>query len=128
MGQAQEKMDILGRLKYCRNWIESALEYSGGTHDYMNIVDGVLSGHMQLWMGESGCAVTEIMVYPKRKILHVFLAAGDMEQILDFEESAIEFGKMNGCDGMSIAGRPGWQKILGKRGWDVAFVNLSKEI
>ena len=128
MGQAQEKMDILGRLKYCRNWIESALEYSGGTHDYMNIVDGVLSGHMQLWMGDAGCAVTEIIVYPKRKILHVFLAAGDMEQILDFEESAIEFGKMNGCDGMSIAGRPGWQKILGKRGWNMAFVNLSKEI
>ena len=39
----------------------------------------------------------------------------------------IQFAKMNGCAGMSIAGRPGWQKILGKRGWDVAFVNLSKE-
>ena len=127
MGQAQEKMDILGELKRCRNWIESALNYSGGTHDYMNVVDGVLSGHMQLWSGESGCAVTEIVVYPKKKILHVFLAAGDMEQILDFEESAIQFAKMNGCAGMSIAGRPGWQKILGKRGWDVAFVNLSKE-
>jgi len=128
MEAAHDKSQILQELFRCRNWIESALAYSGGTHEYKDIVDGVLSGHMQLWTGESGCAVTEIMVYPKRKILHVFLAAGDMEQILDFEESAIEFGKMNGCDGMSIAGRPGWQKILKKRGWNVAFVNLAKEI
>jgi hypothetical protein len=128
MGLAQEKMDILGKLKYCRNWIESALAYSGGTHEYMDIVDGVISGHMQLWMGESGCAVTEITVYPKKKVLHVFLAAGDMDQIKDFEASAAEFAKQNGCDAMTVAGRPGWKKVLGKRGWRESFVVLEREI
>lgn len=128
MGEAAEKMDILGKLKFCRNWIESALAYSGDTHDFMHIVDGVISGNMQLWMSDSGCAVTEITVYPKKKVLHVFLAAGDMEQILDFEESAREFGKRNGCTEMTIAGRPGWTKILGKRDWEESFRVLRREI
>jgi len=80
--------DVFEQLERCRGWIESALAYSGGTHDFFDIVRGVMSGYMQLWTGENGCAVTEITVYPKRKILHVFLAGGKMEQVLDFEASA----------------------------------------
>ena len=128
MGQAQEKMDILSQLQRCRGWIESALAYSGGTHEYRDIVDGVLEGRMQLWAGDSGCAVTEISVYPKKKVLHVFLAAGDMDQIIDFQDSAIQFAKMNGCDSMTIAGRSGWKRVLDKHDWREQFVVLEREI
>jgi len=119
--------DIFQELMRCRQWIENALVYSGGTHDFADIVRGVMSGHMQLWQGESGCAVTEITVYPKRKILHVFLAGGDMEQILDFEESAITFAKLNGCDALSLAGRKGWARVHKDRGWKEAHVTMIKE-
>ena len=61
----------------CRHWIQLALEKGGDTHDFVDIVDGVISGHMQLWSGERGCCVTEILVYPNKKILHVFLAGGE---------------------------------------------------
>lgn len=128
MGQAQEKMDTLSQLQRCRAWIEAALAYSGGTHEYKDIVDGVLSGHMQLWAGDSGCAVTEVSVYPKKKVLHVFLAAGDMNQIIDFQESAISFAKMNGCNSMTIAGRSGWKRVLDKHDWHEQFVVLEREI
>jgi hypothetical protein len=119
--------DIFQELMRCRQWIENALAYSGGTHDFADIVRGVMSGHMQLWQGESGCAVTEITVYPKRKILHVFLAGGDMEQILDFEESAETFAKLNGCDALSLAGRKGWLRVHKDRGWKEAHVTMIKE-
>jgi hypothetical protein len=124
---AHDQSKIAEELVRCRFWIESALAYSGGTHEYKDIVDGVLSGHMQLWSGDSGCAVTEITVYPSRKILHVFLAGGDMDQILDFEESAIKFAKMNGCDAMTLAGRKGWARVHRDRGWKEQFVTLMKE-
>ena len=125
---ADEKMPIMDQLVFCRNWIESALQYSGGTHSFQDIVDGVLCGHMQLWVGESGCAVTQISVYPKKKVLHVFLAAGDMDQIIDFQDSAIQFAKMNGCDSMTIAGRSGWKRVLDKHDWHEQFVVLEREI
>jgi len=125
---ADERMPIMDQLVRCKNWIEAALAYSGGTHSFQDIVDGVLSGQMQLWAGESGCAVTEISVYPKKKVLHVFLAAGDMNQIIDFQDSAIQFAKMNGCDSMTIAGRSGWKRILDKHDWHEQFVVLEREI
>jgi hypothetical protein len=102
--------------------------YSGGTHEFIDIVNGVLSGTMQLWAGERGCAVTEITVYPRKKILHVFLAGGDMEQILDFQESAAEFARINKCDSMTIAGRRGWTRVLDKHDWEESFCVMSKEL
>jgi hypothetical protein len=122
-----EPRDLFEELERCRGWIESALAYSGNTHDFLHIVQGVISGHMQLWAGEEGCAVTEINVYPKRKILHVFLAGGKMEQILDFEKSAIQFAKLNGCSALSLAGRKGWAKVHKNRGWKEHHVTLIKE-
>lgn len=118
---------IMQELDRCRDWIESALEYSGGTHAFADIVAGVLKGSMQLWAGEKGCAITEIVSYPNKKVIHVFLAGGDMQQIIDFQQSAIEFGKMNGCSSMTIAGRKGWTKVLDKHGWKESFVVMSKE-
>ena len=73
-------MSIRHELLKCRKWIQSALDKGGDTHDFVDIVDGVQSGHMQLWSGANGCAVTEILVYPNKKILHVFLAGGEKGQ------------------------------------------------
>ena len=124
-------MSIGLHLLDCKEWIESALKKGGDTHDFKDIVDGVLSGHMQLWFGAKGCAVTEIIVYPNKKVLHVFLAGGDqghgIEQITDMHDDAVEWGKAQGCDGMTIAGRKGWQRVLESRGWRQQFTTLVKE-
>ena len=32
----------------CRPWIEAALEYSGGTHDFIDVAEGLYKGTMQL--------------------------------------------------------------------------------
>ena len=124
-------MSMQDELLKCRKWIQSALDKGGDTHDFVDIVDGVQSGHMQLWSGERGCAITEILVYPNKKILHVFLAGGDnghgIEQITDMHDSAVTFAKENGCEGMTISGRAGWKKILASRGWTQQLVTLAKE-
>jgi len=125
-----DRPPIMDELARCRGWIEDALEYSGGTHDYQDIVDGILDGKMQLWAGESGCGVTEINVYPKKKILHVFLLGGELNQILDFEESMAEFARMNGCSAMTGAGRPGWDRVMKStdHGWKRLFVVIERPV
>ena len=124
-------MNITEELMRGKAWIESALKKGGETHNFKDIVDGVLSGHMQLWMGANGCAVTEIVVYPNKKVLHVFLAGGDqgqgIEQITDMHDDAMAWGKQQGCDGMTVAGRKGWKKVLQSRGWSEQFTTLLKE-
>ena len=124
-------MNITEELMRGKAWIESALKKGGETHDFKDIVDGVLSRHMQLWMGENGCAVTEIIVYPNKKVLHVFLAGGDkgygIKQITDMHDDAMAWGKQQGCDGMTVAGRKGWKKVLQSKGWSEQFTTLLKE-
>jgi hypothetical protein len=45
--------------------------------------------------------------YPQKKVFHIFLAGGDLDQIKDFSDSAIYFAKLNGCTAMTLAGRQG---------------------
>ena len=82
-------------------------------------------------MGSNGCAVTEIVVYPNKKVLHVFLAGGDkgygIKQITDMHDDAMAWGKLQGCDAMSIAGRRGWKRVLESKGWKEQLTILGKE-
>jgi len=124
----EQELDIMQQLMRCRKWIEDALDFSGYTHTFPDICRGVLNGDFQLWPGDNGCAVTEITVYPTKRVLHVFLAGGHMDQILDMEASAAAWGKAAACTHMTVAGRKGWLKVLGKRGWRERFVVLERDI
>ena len=115
-------------LERCKDWIEAALERCGGTHEWSDIVEGIHSLRYQFWPAEKGCAVTEIIMFPKKKIFHVFLAGGEMDQIVDMNDSAAQFAKAQGCDGMSIAGRKGWSRVLKNEGWTESFTTLAKEL
>jgi len=121
-------MNLNDELTRCRPWIESALEYSGGTHLYEDIVQGIVTGRMQFWPAEKGCAVTEIIVFPRKKIFHIFLAGGEKNQITDMDDSAVEFARQQGCTGMTVAGRRGWARVLKEQGWTEAFTTLAKDI
>lgn len=115
-------------LARCRQWIEDALEYSGGTHEFEDIVAGIHRGAFQFWPAPKGAAITEIIEFPKKRVLHVFLAGGELDQIVDMDESAGKFAKAAGCSAMTIAGRKGWEKVLKKNGWDYYFTTLSREV
>lgn len=124
----KQEISLIDELQRCRPWIEAALERSGGTHIFEDIVDAVIEGRMQFWPASDACAITEVIVFPRKKVLHVFLAGGKMETIVDMNDSAVEWAKLIGCDGMSIAGRKGWVKVLKKKGWRESFVSLALEV
>lgn len=121
-------MTLADELYRCRPWIEDALAHSGGTHTFEDVADGVAGGRMQLWPAPRGCSVTEIVLYPKKTVLHVFLAGGDMDQIIDMIDSAVAWGKTQGCVSMTIAGRHGWKRVLAKYGYKPVMTVLEKEI
>lgn len=111
-----------------REMIDSALAYSGGTHTFEDVVDLVASGRAQLWPAERGVAVTEIIVYPRKRVLHIFLAAGEMDQLLDMIESAEQWGRTQGCTSLTMSGRMGWQRVLNKQGFKPVLVTMEREI
>ena len=111
----------------CRPWIEAALEYSGGTHIFEDIVLGIFEQRMQLWPSEKGCIVTEIVVYPRKKVLNIFLGGGELSQLLDMHSDVISWAKAQGCTGLIMTGRLGWKKPLEKHGWKVLHQSYAKE-
>ena len=69
---------------------------------------------MQFWPGNNTAIVTEINIHPKQKSIHVFLAAGDMDEVIRILPYVEKHGKKEGCTQMTMAGRKGWEKVMSK--------------
>ena len=116
-------------LERLRHHVEAALEYSGGTHGIEDIAEGLKSGRFQLWPAENSVIVTEIIVYPRLKNLHFFLAGGDLDELRLMQPLVESWGKSMGCTRVSLAGRKGWERtFLKDRGYTPKWFVLSKDL
>lgn len=104
-------------LEAYRPQIEAALAYSGGTHIFEDVVQGVIDGRMQAWVNDDTIAITEVIAYPRKRTLHCFLAGGKASRIIEMMPSAMQWGRAQGCTSFTIAGRKGWMRVLAKHGW-----------
>lgn len=125
--QAQSRQPLFEELDRCRKWIEPALKYSGGTHDWYDIVQGVMGGTLQLWPTENGALVTEILTYPRKRVVNVFLGGGALEELAEQHEPIIEWAKSQGCTAARLSGRDGWRREFSKHGWKPLYQTLEKE-
>lgn len=108
--------------------IERALAYSGGTHTFDDVAAGVFAGRFLLWPAGSSVVVTEWHTFPQKRVLHVFLAGGEMAEVLSIETRLTEFARQHGATALTLSGRPGWVRALRDRGWEQHLVQVKKEI
>lgn len=116
----------MNELERCKPWIKAALRYSGGTHTYADVCEAIKCGKMQLWPASKSCLVTEITQYPRKKVLHIFLAGGDLDEIKSMQPDVMAWGKARGCDDLTMVGRLGWSKALVDIGWQKEPLVLMK--
>ena len=122
-------MTDLDELNRLRHQVESALEYSEGTHTFDDISDGVGNNRFQVWPGVKSVVVTEIIVYPRLKNLHYFLAGGDLDELKLMRPHIERWGKSLGCTRVTLAGRQGWAKtFLRDEGYEPKWFILSKNL
>lgn len=118
----------MSELERCRVWIEAALEHSGGSHTFDDVAELIREGKAQLWPAPRGCAVTEIVVYPRKRVLHIFLAGGELSQLRDMFSDAAEWAKAQGCEAMSLSGRVGWARAMAPDGWMTQAVVMERTL
>jgi hypothetical protein len=106
----------------------NALEYSDGTHSLEDVAMALDKDEMQLWPGINTAIVTEILEFPQKKIIHVFLAAGDMNEVIRILPYIEKHGKKEGCEELSMIGRKGWERVMDKIYKLETKVYLSTEI
>lgn len=112
----------------CEKWIEDALEYSHGTHNIQDIFEYVANGTLEFWPGQRSALITQVVQYPRKKMIHVFLAGGDISEIEDIEKHITIWAKQQGCTALSLTGRPGWTRsFLQDIGYKHTQVQMIKE-
>ena len=117
-------------LAQLRPQLERALTYAGGTHTLADVTDGIAAGRYQLWPGTRSVVVTEVQIYPRKKLLCLFLAGGEMPELRRMLPFILAWGRdSQRCDRAAIIGRAGWiRTFLTKEGWRPAALVLTKDL
>lgn len=104
-------------IEKCRKWIEDALEYNGGFYDFDDVAKGITSGQFQLWPADDACLVTELLQFPRKRAVNVFLAGGNLERLEDMHKDVLSWAQAQGCECALLSGRIGWARALKRFGW-----------
>ena len=94
-----------------------ALKRAGATHDVQHIADMILRGVLQFFGDERGACITEVIQYPRRKVLNVFLTFGELNACLALQPEMESFALAQGCTALVATGREGWLPALEKQGF-----------
>ena len=117
------------QLERLRHHVEAALEYSGGTHNFDDVAEMVEQNRLQLWPAKDSVVLTEIVVYPRLKNLHYFLAGGDLDELSRMRPLIESWGKSIGCTRVTLEGRRGWAKtFLKDEGYSPQWSVMAKEL
>lgn len=119
-----------------KTWISEALEKGNATIDADYVYDRLSDAYMQMWVvvdeqGDPVAAyVTQIDDGPVAKTCDVVALGGNgVDGWLDRVITSLElFAEYNGCTYLSMEGRRGWLKKLGKYNWSECSVRMVKEI
>ena len=87
------------------------------------LLDDILSliseGKMQSFCINNSWVITQIQIYPRAKVLDVFAAIGDLDDLRILHDRIIDFAAEIGAGVIRAYGRKGWLPDAVARGWKV---------
>lgn len=98
----------------CSEWLAAALDrFPIRTHTLEHVWADIVAGKAVLWPTPNSACVTQIDSYPTGvKVVHGWLAGGDLNEIKQTVAKIEAFAKEHGCAAASIMGRRGWLKAF----------------
>jgi len=96
----------------CADYIVAALEYAGHSHTLQDVWQAISNKQAAFFPLEKSAIVVEIVDYPQRATCRIWLAGGDMEELIEAEKDICIWARERGCDSMEIIGRKGWERQL----------------
>ena len=109
--------------------MEKALQMGGDIHTLEDIGAALECGDMQSHSEGDTWVITQVVDYPKKRVLDIVYVVGSVEGALLTEKSLIEWAKNMGVDRMTAIGREGWEQLLTDNpGWKKAGTLFVKEL
>lgn len=109
----------------CEPYLLDALNHDHGMFGIEDVLMGIIHNESHLWAGKKSAVVTQIVNYPRKTALHVFLAGGDIEELAEMYVDIAQWGRQQGCEIMTLMGRPGWTRSFLK---DVGFKHTQHQM
>jgi len=105
--------NLMEEWRLCRAALLPAIAETQGTHTEDDVLVELFTGRMKLWRRNASGLVTEFCQFPRLKCINVFLAGGDIADILPLQVEVENFGRKNGCQRATmLAVRPGWSRVV----------------
>ena len=121
-------MDVTQELHRYRPEIERALGASRGHITYRDLPGLIEAGKLVLYSNDGAVLICEPIPLPQGWMLCMFVTAGEMQHALALAEQAERDAIRLGAVAISAIGRPGWERVLKKRGYRVETVIMAKEL
>lgn len=88
---------------------------------------GLLAANQaQLWQGDASAMVLQLLRPPPT--LHIWLAGGEMSDLLAMRGGMEAWGRSQGCEFVTINGRRGWARVLAPFGYEPDGEELRKSL
>jgi hypothetical protein len=97
--------------------LQKALDQMGNTHSLEDILALIDSGEMQSFAQGDTWAVTQIVDFPRKRILELFLIVGDLKDFRGLYNLILAFAEEQGCALLRGYGRFGWEPYAKANGW-----------
>lgn len=111
---------------HCRGWLLPALHPDCASE--AELLEDLDSGGAQLWPGERAAMVTQSVTDAGGPCLHVWLAGGELAEILALKPGVEAWARAQGCLRVTIDGRPGWTRVLRRHGYARRGAELERRL
>jgi hypothetical protein len=108
--------------------IARALQAGGDLLSIDDLRQLALAGRVQWWGDERASLATELLTYPRRRVLNVFMAAGELREVLALQDEVTDFARSNDCTHMVAHGRPAWGLVGKPLGWLPHSIQFVREV
>ena len=105
---------MLAEWNACRQWLAPAMD---GDPEEGDLINDLILGRAQIWRGERGAFVTQLINENGQRLLHVLLGGGDLLELLQMQVGIAAWGRTMGAHWATIKGRKGWTKALAPFGF-----------
>ena len=122
--------------KVCTDII-SAIKYNTGETDLKHIVQDLKEGNKQLWihMDEehddqyTSCVVTQVTDHPLKRTCEIlYLGGKNSLSFIDEIHTIEDWARFNNCDDIQCIGRPGWERVLKRFGYERRYTVAGKQL
>ena len=115
-------------LKRCKKYLSPVFK-KFDTYNWSDVVENVRQGRWFLLALPNSALLIEFLQYPRKRVLYVLAAGGNLEEILKTESDVISIAKAGDCNSIEVRGRLGFEKVAKKyKGWKKQYTVISKEL